>query len=102
MISRHTIFAFLLMLLVTAALFAWNNSKRDECDLAGPSRAMTQVPVGQSGKKVLLVNCSEWLPRQPAAVQAWCFADVALGVVFAMSLLGDAVRGNAYRSQFRR
>ena len=102
MISRQTIFSLLLALLVGVGIFAWNGAKRDECDVSGPDRGAVQVPVGQSGRKVLLVNCNEWLPRQPVKVQAWCFVDVALGVVFGMSMLVDVTRANRERSQWMR
>ena len=102
MISRQTIFSLLLALLVGVGIFAWNEAKRDDCDRAGPDRGAMQVPVGQSGRKVLLVRCNDWLPRQPVKVQAWCFLDVALGVVFGMSLLADVARGNRERSAWLR
>ncbi len=101
MIARKTILSFLLMLLVGLGIFAWNGSKRDACDLAGPDRGHVEVPVGQSGKRVLVVNCSEWLPRQPAWVLAWCFADGALAVVFGLSLLGDVVGGYRWRRELQ-
>ena len=101
MISRKTIFSFLLMLLVSVGIFAWNAAKRDECDQAGPDRTHLEVPVGQSGRRVLVVNCSDWLPRQPVRVLVWCFADAALAVVFCLSLLTDAVAGNRWRSQWK-
>ena len=101
MISRKTIFAFLLALLVGVGIFAWNEAKRDDCDLAGPDRARMDVAVGQSGRKMLVVNCGEWLPRQPTRVVAWCFADAALAVVFLMSLIGDVAAGFRWRAELR-
>ena len=88
------------MLLVGIGIFAWNGSKRDECDLAGPDRAHVEIPVGQAGRKVLVVNCSDWLPRQPAWVQGCCFLDASIAVVFAMSLLVDVVNGNRRRAEW--
>ena len=101
MISRQTIFSFLLTLLVGLGVFAWNGSKRDECDLAGPDRARVVVPVGQAGRKVLVASCSEWLPRQPAWVQGCCFLNGALAVVFVVSLAADVVSGNRWRAQWK-
>ena len=89
------------MLLVGVGIFAWNGAKRDGCDLAGAERAHMEVPVGQAGKRVLVVNCSDWMPRQPAWVQGWCFLDAALAVVFGLSLLTDVVNGLHWRSRLR-
>ena len=102
MIARQTIMSLLLAMLVALGVFAWNLQKKDDCDLAGASRATTQVPIGQSGRQVLVVNCSNWLPRQPYGVQAWCLVDACLIVVFAISLAADVVRSRAVRGTFVR
>ena len=64
MISRLTIFALLLGLLVGVGLVAWNNGHRDGCDgLTGAAREQMQVEVGQSGRHVVAVPCSSWRLR---------------------------------------
>ncbi len=95
--ARRTVLSFLLAALVGLGILAWDQLKVDDCDRAGSAGASMTVPVGTTGRKreQQVVPCSNWLPRQPRAVQAWCLVELSLVAVFGLSLAADVVRGRA-------
>jgi hypothetical protein len=91
LISRVTLFSFLLALLLASGIRLWYIGQRDECArfLAGDKRfPASQVVV--EGTRSVVVPCTQWLPRQPLEVQTLCLLDLVLVVVFAMNGLADA------------
>ncbi len=90
MISRRTIFSFLLTLLLALGLWAWASGRRDDCSayLEGDTKAPADVIV-MSGTRQVVVPCRYWFPRQPRVVQALCLLAGAGCVVFTLSLWGD-------------
>ena len=102
MISRKTIFALLLALLVGGGLFAWKLNQRDDCDRLASDKRTTQTSVlVDAGTRSVMMPCSVWIPRQPLKVQLWCLADLALAVVFAVSFCADWNRRSAGRQRLR-
>ena len=102
MISRVTLFSFLLALLLATWIRLWTVGQRDECArfLAGDkSYPASQVVV--EGTRTVVVPCKQWLPRQPVAVQVLCLVDLLLTVLFAMNALADARDGLARRRRRR-
>ena len=96
MISRVTLFSFLLALLLASGIRLWSVEQRDECArfLAGDkSYPASQVVV--EGTRTVIVPCKQWLPRQPLAVQVLCLVDLLLAALFAMNALADAREGLA-------
>jgi hypothetical protein len=90
-ISRVTLFSFLLTLLLAAGIWRWDVGHRDDCAayLAGDKTApATEYVV--SGTRTIVVPCDIWLPRQPEKVQMLCLLDFVLGVVFLLNALQDA------------
>lgn len=100
MISQRTIFSLLLTLLLMISIYAWSGQHRDECtaylrgDLKAPATQAVDV-----GRGAIDVPCTSWLPRQPRGVQVLCLLDVALGVVFALSVWDDRMRARGRQSQ---
>ena len=93
MISRQTIFALLLALLVAGGLRLWVLEHRDDCDRLDPqTRRTPTMVVVQTGSRQALMPCNVWLPRQPLGLQIGCVADAALFVVFLVSVWSDRVR----------
>jgi hypothetical protein len=90
-ISRVTIFSFLLALLLGAGIWRWNSGHTDACEayLAGDKTAQATEYV-LSGTRTIVVPCDEWLPRQPVKVQVLCLLDLVLSVVFLLHAWGDA------------
>jgi hypothetical protein len=90
MISRVTLFSFLLALLLGSGIWYWDVSHTDDCTrfLSGDFTAPRVIEV-QSGSRTIRVSCNRWYLRQPERVQILCLVDVVLGVVFLMNALGD-------------
>ena len=98
MISRRTIFALLLTLLLAVSIRIWAVSVRDDCDRLGPgSRANPTSVLVESGTRTITVPCTYWVPRQSMKVQALLLFNAVLGVVFVVSVFTDWARYRARR-----
>jgi hypothetical protein len=91
LISRVTIFAFLLALLL--GLWIRQQGHTDGCAayLAGDKTAPSTVYV-VTGTRTVEVSCDEWLPRQTERVQLLCLLEVLLVAMFLLNGLLDARR----------
>ncbi|HEV2645283.1 MAG TPA: hypothetical protein VGU46_02855 [Acidobacteriaceae bacterium] len=90
MISRVTIFALLLALMLGIGIESWSSGHRDACTpyLAGDKAAQSRMYVA-SGSRMIAVPCNDWTMRQPLQIQLLCLVDLALAVVFALSAAAD-------------
>lgn len=101
MISRATIFALLLGLLLAGGLRLWVLGRTDECSayLAGQPGPVTQIV--SLGRRTIEVPCNQWFIRQPTSLQAGCLAELAFVAVFAVSLVRDFGKTMAAQRQRR-
>jgi len=102
LISRVTIFSFLLALLLGVGIRLRTQGQRDGCAayLAGDARApATEYVV--DGSRTVVVSCHEWLPRQTQRVQLLCLLDLVLVVVFLLNTPQDARRWFGMRQRRR-
>jgi hypothetical protein len=90
MISRKTLYSFLLAVLLLGCIKAYTLRLTNPCDayLAGQAQAPETVVVNQNGIPYQ-VPCNQWFLRQPRAVQALCFFEGVLVVVFLVSAYAD-------------
>jgi hypothetical protein len=90
MMSKVTLYSFVLALLLGVGIWAWAAGHVDGCTafLRGDEGAPAKVEV-QSGSRTIVVPCSDWFLRQRIEVQALCLIDAAIGVIFLMNGLGD-------------
>jgi len=92
-ISRVTLFSFLLALLLGVGIRLRTQGQRDGCAayLAGDTTApATEYVV--TGTRTIVVPCNRWLARQTEKVQMFCLLDFVLAVMFVLNALQD-VRG---------
>ena len=98
MISRRTIYSLLLALLLALGIRLWAIGVRDDCDRAGPSNpASPKSVIVESGTRTIAVPCTYWVPRQSMQVQALLLFNLALGIVFLVSVGTDWARYRARR-----
>ena len=91
-VSRRTIIALGLTLLVAIGIRLWTMGQWDPCAkyLAGDRRApASQLVV--SGTRQIVVPCRDWLPRQQEPVQIACLADLAAALAFVLYAAGDVI-----------
>jgi hypothetical protein len=91
MISRRTIFSFLLTLLVGLCLRVWVLGQRDPCDSLAPGGQHPASVYVESGTRTVEMSCTTWFPRQPAWFLALCLVNMVIGVVFILSACGEWV-----------
>ena len=93
MISRRTIFALLVCLLLAGGIKAWSVQHVDACTgfLQG-QRAAPATAVVATGDRSVEVPCTSWFLRQSIGMQMLCFLDVLLGVIFLVWLAADILR----------
>ncbi len=102
MISRVTLGALLLALLIPSGIAFWRGGHPDSCSrfLAGDrSRPPTQRV--EVGTEVMEVPCEQWLPRQPGAIQLLSLVELLTVLVFAIHAVGD-VRDSIERRRLSR
>ena len=100
MISRRTIFSLILTLLLAVSIRLWAVSVRDDCDRFGKGTPANPTSViVESGTRTIDVPCTYWVPRQSVRVQALLLFNIALGVVFLVSVAGDWSRWRERRRQ---
>ena len=93
MISRRTIFTFVVMLLIPLGLRAWTATHIDNCErVIAPGRTLPTSVYVESGTRTVEVPCSEWLPRQPLWVQLLCLVELAIAMVFLLSVWRDRMQ----------
>jgi hypothetical protein len=89
-ISRVTLVSFLLALLLTAGIYLWSAEHWDDCarymagDTSLPSSEVVDV-----GDPQVEVQCGQWLPRQPVALQVMCLVDLVAVIVFTLNAVGN-------------
>ena len=90
MISRVTLFSFLLASMLAVGIRMWTDAQTDKCAryLAGDTRAPSSELV-EMGTRMVVVSCNDWLPRQPVKVQMLCLLDMVLTVMFVLNALHD-------------
>ena len=97
MISRITIFSFLLGLMLGLGIFLHAKGERDRCNSypAGgvPPKSETVV----SGTREIQAPCSDWWIRQPSEIQVLCIADLGLALIFCVNALIDVRRSIQWR-----
>ncbi len=90
MISKQTIFALLLTLLLAGGMYAWRVEHFDACDRFGAEKSGTPMAVMvQSGTRTITVPCTIWVMRQPLWMQGLCALLTVLGVIFVLSVWSD-------------
>jgi hypothetical protein len=102
-IGRRTIFSLLLALMILLGLRAWLIDHQTLCDhyLAGARKLPSSVYV-QQGNSLVEVPCTDWLQRQPVGVDIVCLLDLAVFVVFLLSLLQDLLLRRESRQEVER
>jgi hypothetical protein len=90
LISKVTLFSFLLMLLLAMGIRLWTLEHVDPCAayLSGDKTALPWQMMAMD-KRAVPVPCSVWWARQPQGIQILCLLDIALAAVFLMNALGD-------------
>ena len=90
--SRVTLFALLLALLLGVGIRLWTMQQRDACSayLSGDTKAQSSEWV-ISGTREVEVPCTDWITRQTLRVQVFCLLDVVLAVIFVLNALSDLV-----------
>ena len=93
MISRGTLFSFVLLLVLVGGLLAWSSTRVDPCTafLQG-NRGAPSTQVVEMGSRLVLVPCKSWLVRQPLEVQMVCLLGLVLLVLFAIRAVDDVLR----------
>jgi heme/copper-type cytochrome/quinol oxidase subunit 3 len=99
-ISRRTLFALLLTLLLALSIRLWALEQRDDCDRLG--RAPNTTMMVESGTRTITVPCTWpfWALRQSIKVQILLLLNLVLGLVFVISVVTDWGRYRARRSRF--
>jgi hypothetical protein len=90
MISRVTLFSFLLALMLGMGIWMGTDGQQDNCSrfLAGDKTAPSSEWV-ISGTRQIVVPCNDWFARQSTRVQVLCLVDLVLSVVFVLNALAD-------------
>ena len=102
MISRVTLYSFLLTLLLASGIRLWFLGQRGPCvEYLGGNKTMPATQMVESGTRMVEVHCTNWFAWQPLRVQILVILDVALAGVFLMSALGDIRRWLEARSRMR-
>ena len=102
MISRVTLFSFLLTLMLASAIWLWNDGHPDDC--AQTMSATGSMPASEyviSGTRQIVVPCNDWIMRQSLNVQILCLLDVVLAIVFLLNALSDLREGLQARRRMR-
>ena len=81
------------MLGLWVGLKIWAVEHTDDCDryVAGDGSKPDAVEV-RSGTRKIVVPCNVWVARQPVGVQVVFLVEMAVGVVFVVSGVGDWMR----------
>lgn len=85
-----TLGSLLVALLIPSGIAVWLSGHRDSCSrfLAGDrSRPSTQMVA--VGAQTMEVPCTEWIPRQPIAVQLLCLVELVAVLVLGIHVAGD-------------
>lgn len=90
MISRATIWLLFVSVLIPSGIALWSTEHRDSCSrfLAGDNSRPASVLV-ETGGRMVAVPCSQWLPRQPLAVQLLCGIEIVVILMLALNGFGD-------------
>ena len=102
MISRVTLFSLLLTLMLSSAIWLWNDGHPDDC-----SRTMSAtgtMPASEyviSGTRQIAVPCNDWFMRRSLNVQILCLLDLVLAIVFLLNALSDLREGLEARRRMR-
>jgi len=96
MISRKTLYSFLLALLLAGCIKAYTLRLISPCDayLSGQTQAPASLIVNQQGR-AYEVPCNQWFLRQPRGVQGLCLFEGVLVVIFLISAYTDWRRRRA-------
>jgi hypothetical protein len=91
-ISRVTLWLGMAAVMIPLGIALWSTGRRDPCSRY--QRGDTSEPATQlveTAGRAIAVPCSQWLPRQPQAVQLLCLVEGVVVLVLGLNLLGDVV-----------
>jgi len=89
MISRRTIFSLLLAATIFLGIRLWILDHHDPCDSYMPGNVHPQTVMVESGDRTVEMPCNLWLPRQSEWMQLTCLLDLAVLIVFLLSVWRD-------------
>ena len=94
LISRKTVVAGMLALVIGGGLWWWAVEHWDDCDrfLHGDLSQSASMDV-KSGTHTIAMPCNVWVARQPVGVQGVYLAEMAVLLAFVVSAVGDWGRG---------
>ena len=95
MMSRRTIFSLFLAATILLGIRVWIMNHHDPCDSYMPGHVLPQTVMVQSGDHTVEMPCNLWLPRQPDWLQLTCLLDLAVVIVFLLSVWRDVNRFSA-------
>jgi polyferredoxin len=88
LISRVTLYSFLLALTLGLGIRVWYPGPRDACSTSpAANRVSSEFVV--IGKRMVQIKCTDWIGRMPMSVQILWFTVVVLGIVCGLNMLGD-------------
>jgi hypothetical protein len=102
MLSKVTIYSFLLASMLGLGIKMWWDGRRDDCSryLAG-DRSYPSKEAVVDGGRTIAVPCGDWLSRMPVRAQLLCLVDVLLGAVFFFNALADLQGWLRWRRRLR-
>jgi hypothetical protein len=100
LVSRRTIYSFLLGALLGLGLRLWAAQRIDDCTpyFRHEPKAATSMLVEMGGHSVAM-PCDQWLPRQPQGILMACMVEGGFGLVFLVSAVADVVETRRRRQE---